>query len=108
MRKIFEGECRDGLGQLRSLPESQGARKRELAIEREVIVRKCGLGPVDAAGAWVKQAGHQANQARLAAAVRSADMQRAAGFKFEIDAFEQEPTASDESKAFAIQERAHA
>src|SRR5436309_3508018 len=62
---------------------------------------------VDAATLRFEQSRREADQARLAAAVRPCDLQCLAGIELEVQVLEQQASAATQRHAFETQQRAH-
>ena len=87
-------------------PEAERPAQRQLAVERERVVgerqRRSDRRPARRA----EQAGGEADQARLAAAVGTGDEQRLPRGKRQVEAFEQQPPAADAGDPVEAQQRA--
>src|SRR5206468_12659053 len=88
-------------------PEAERARERQLTVERDMLVGKREVGPLDRSAVRPQQSRREPDQARFAAAVRPRHLKRVAGTEREVESFEQQPPAAPQRYAFKVQQRAH-
>ena len=83
LREIGQAERLDRGGG-RCAPHSQRSFEREFMIEREIVIGERERRGVDATALGFEQPGGEADQARLAAAVRPPDPQRLASLERQV------------------------
>src|SRR5947209_3161230 len=88
-------------------PEPQCAPQRQFTVKRGRIVGQRQLRSLDLAMFLAQQPGREADQARLAAAVRAAHLERLAVSERQIQLLEQQPAAAAQRYPFKAQKRAH-
>src|SRR5689334_11494023 len=79
-----------------SAPKSERVPQHQFAVERDAVVSERQRRTLDAPRLRPQQPGRKANQARLAAAVGTADLEPLAGPEIEIERLEQQFAAATE------------
>jgi hypothetical protein len=102
---MVEAHCVHGVGEgISTGPKGQCVGQLQFAIERQIFIGKRGFGALNMTGRRPQEPGGKANEARLAAAVRAGDVKRLTSVEVKVEAFEEQPAATDQRDSVGVQQ----